>query len=165
MKHGISHFCLALAVLLAFAIVGLFLPGTRAQETNRVGLVVRFGDGSHVTRCVEFSEPEISGYDALMNSGLDVVAAGWAICDIEGESGCPVEDCFCQCHGIPCTYWTYWHLVDGNWDYSGVGAGVYKVHGGDVEGWSWGAGEPPPVVPFDQICVSFSIYLPVALRR
>ncbi|RLC66222.1 MAG: hypothetical protein DRI48_05180, partial [Chloroflexi bacterium] len=59
---------------LTLANVGPHLPGTQAQSPNRVGLVVRFGDGSLVTRCVEFSEPEISGYDVLTRSGLNVVA-------------------------------------------------------------------------------------------
>jgi hypothetical protein len=125
-----------------------------AQSPNRVGLVVRFGDGSSITRCVEFSEPQISGYDVLMRSGLSVVAAyfsgeGTAICAIE-DIGCPVESC------LTCAtpnYWSYWHLVNGAWIYSQVGASGYNVHNGDVEGWSWGAGNPPPVVPFDQICI------------
>jgi uncharacterized repeat protein (TIGR01451 family) len=147
--------------MLILVITGILLSKTgagagaraRAQGTNRAGLVVRFGDGSYITRCIPFSESEISGLDVLTRSGLTVVAAGWAICDIEGESGCTAEDCFCQCPGGggPCIYWSYWHLGNGSWDYSGVGSGGYKVHNGDVEGWSWGS-EAPPIVSFDEIC-------------
>lgn len=153
MKREIRSVYLALLVLLALAVAGAGLSGARAQSSNRVGLVVRFGDGSFVTRCVEFSEPQISGYDVLMRSGLNIVAAyfsgeGAAICAIEG-TGCPVEECLiCDSPN----YWSYWHLVDGAWAYSQAGANGYTVHSGDVEGWSWGAAELPPVVPFDQIC-------------
>jgi hypothetical protein len=141
--------------LLALVIVGASFPGARAQETNRVGLVVRFGDGSAITRCVEFSESGITGYDVLTRSRLAVVAAfdsgmGAAVCAIEG-TGCSVEEC------LTCSYpnyWSYWHLNTGSWVYSPAGASAHRVHNGDVEGWSWGVGEPPPVVPFDQICTT-----------
>jgi len=162
-RSRISAICVALTVLLALisGAVGISLPGARAQVPNRVGLVVRFGDGSIITRCVEFGEPGISGYDALTRAGLDVVAAfdsgkGAAVCSIEG-TGCPVEDC------LTCAtpdYWSYWHLVGGAWSYSPTGAGSYTVRTGDVEGWSWGPGEPPPVVPFDQICAPPSTNTP-----
>ncbi|MCK4472299.1 MAG: hypothetical protein KAW49_10985, partial [Anaerolineae bacterium] len=153
MKRKAHSTYLTLIVLLVLAVVRASPPGARAQSPNRAGLVVRFGDGSFITRCVEFSEPQISGYDVLMRSGLNVVAAyysgeGAAICKIEHE-GCLVEDCLTCAYP---NYWSYWHLVDGAWVYSQVGVSGYTVHPGDVEGWSWGAGEPPSLVPFDQIC-------------
>jgi hypothetical protein len=142
---------LFMVAMLAVAVAAL--SPVRAQTSNRVGLVVLHGDGTLITRCVEFSEPEISGYGVLERSGLDVVAAfdpsaGAAVCAIDGQ-GCAVDAC------LTCAdpdYWSYWHLVDGSWAYSPVGSSVHKVHHGDVEGWLWGAGEPPPVVAFDQIC-------------
>jgi uncharacterized repeat protein (TIGR01451 family) len=127
----------------------------RAQRLNRAGLVVDFGDGSYITRCVAFSEPTISGMELLLRSDLTVVAEGGTVCDIEGESGCSVGNCFCQCPagGGSCLYWAYWHLIDGIWSYATGGATLYDVHDGDVEGWTWGT-EAPPVVPFEQICTS-----------
>ena len=127
-----------------------------AQSPNQVGLVVGLGDGSVVTRCVEFAEAEISGYDLLMRSGLQVVAsqssgAGVTICEIDG-TGCPANNCFCKCSGSTCTYWSYWHLVGGEWSYASVGANGRRLHSGDVDGWMWGQGDPPPVVPLEQIC-------------
>ena len=153
MKRRTNSVYLALIVLLALAVIGARLPGARAQSPNRAGLVVRFGDGSVATRCVEFSEPQVSGYDVLMRSGLGVVAAyysgeGTAICKIEHE-GCSVEDCLTCAYP---NYWSYWHLVDGAWVYSQASVSGYTVRNGEIEGWSWGSGEPPPVVPFDQIC-------------
>jgi hypothetical protein len=130
-------------------------PITRAQQSNRVGLVVGLGDGTFVTRCVAFSESEISGYEAMMRSDLDVTASGGAVCRIEGI-GCPADDCFCA---LP-DYWSYWHLIDGVWQYSGSGAQGSTVRDGDVEGWNWGA-EPPPPVLFRQICSLPTIYLPL----
>jgi hypothetical protein len=138
----------------------------QADEPNRVGLVVLHGDGRQITRCIEFSEAEISGYDVLVRSGLSVVSAfdagmGAAMCAIDGE-GCPADDCFCQCQGSECVYWAYYHLVNGQWQYSGLGASSCTVHSGDVEGWAWGQGSiggggaQPPVIPFDQICAPSS---------
>jgi hypothetical protein len=126
-----------------------------ARQPNRVGLVVVHGDGSTSTRCIEFNESEISGYDVLQRSGLKIVAAqdsgaGAAVCAIDGE-GCPKGSCL-TCD-MP-NYWSYWHLEGSAWTYSPVGASLYKAHNGDVEGWRWGGGDPPPVVPFDQICAA-----------
>ena len=137
-----------------FLLTVLGWPGAEAQGPNRVGLVVQFGDGSYTTRCVEFSEPQISGYDVLLRSGLDIKAAvsgapGVLICGIEGE-GCPASDCMCD---FPPNYWSYWHLVDGEWLYSQLGASGYMVSPGDVEGWNWGEGHPPIAIPLEQICV------------
>jgi hypothetical protein len=132
-------------------------PITRAQESKRVGLVVGFGDGTFITRCVTFTEAEISGYEALMRSGMEIAANGGAVCRID-ETGCPAADCFCA---IP-YYWSYWHLMDGTWQYSGSGADSYTVQDGDIEGWNWGA-EPPSTLSFYQICSASTIHLPLVL--
>lgn len=141
----------------------LSLAAAQADGPNRVGLVVANGDAV-VTRCIEFSEEEISGYEVLERSGLDLnvdVSSGMgaAICRIDG-TGCtyPQEECFCQCQGSPCRFWIYWHWDDGDWRFSGLGASKYDVHDGDVEGWVWGEGSPntggdqPPRLAFEEIC-------------
>ena len=153
MKCRIRVTTMAPAVLLALTLAVSGLPTAGAEAPNRAGLVVRFGNGSFVTRCIEFGESEISGYDALTRSGLDVVVAfdsgmGAAVCKVE-DDGCPLEDCL-TCDAP--NYWSYWHLSNGAWNYSPAGGSSYKVQDGDVEGWSWGTGDPPPVVAFDQIC-------------
>jgi hypothetical protein len=126
----------------------------QAESTNRVALVVQYGDGSVDTRCIEFSEAQISGYDVLLRSGLALEVSveggmGAFICGI-GEEGCPATDCMCD---YPPNYWSYWHLLNGEWVYSQMGAGGYMVSPGNVEGWNWGAGNPPVVIPLEQICV------------
>ncbi len=162
MKPRESLYLLALSAAVILSMLSGRPPAARAQQTSRVGLVVDFGD-HHITRCVEFSEPTITGYDVLRRAGLDVVAdtsnpMGAIVCDINGTSGCPASNCFCRCQGSPCLYWAYHHLVDGSWRYSQIGVSSRKVQHGDVEGWAWGTGSlntsgaQPPVKRFDEIC-------------
>ena len=148
---GIIHW------LLVPLLAGLFAPP--AQDGNRVGIVVDFGEET-TTACVAFAEPEISGYEALVRSGLALEvnqqAGGAAVCRIEA-TGCAADDCFCACQGADCVYWAYWHQVDGAWQYAAIGASQSRVGNGDVDGWVWGPGSvteapPPPDVGFDDIC-------------
>jgi len=150
------------SALLAVALLSALLAtaSVQAQETppHRAGLVVVHGDGRVVTRCVTFEGESITGADLLRRSGLPVVLSvfggmGEAVCAIDGE-GCPAEDCFCQCKGGACAYWTYSHLQpDGTWSISVVGAGAWRLRDGDVDGWVWGDGSvTPPSLSFDEIC-------------
>lgn len=143
--------------LLVPLLAGLFAPP--AQDGNRVGIVVDFGEET-TTACVAFAEPEISGYEALVRSGLALEvnqqAGGAAVCRIEA-TGCAADDCFCACQGQDCVYWSYWHQVDGAWQYAVSGASQSRVGNGDVDGWVWGPGSvteapPPPDARFDDIC-------------
>jgi len=169
-KKLLSYIGLAVALIFLVTIITIS-PDAKAQQPNRVALVVDFG-GSHITRCIEFSESKITGYDVLRRSGLNVVVdasnpMGVAVCDINNTSGCPASNCFCKCQGSPCIYWAYHHLVSGSWQYSQLGASNYKVGNGDVEGWAWGegamgsGGAKPPVIPFDQICAPPATDTPV----
>lgn len=145
-------------ILLCLLMVGWGANASQvdAQGPNRVGVVVRLGEGNLLTRCVEFSEAEISGYDVLDRAGLEVVrraeGLGGIVCSIQGV-GCPLDDCWCQCSGSTCTYWSYWHLAGDQWSYSTLGADAHRVRHGDVEGWNWSEGNPPPAVSFEQICL------------
>jgi hypothetical protein len=161
----ITYRAFALLILLsALLSLGANGAGGRISGPSRVGLVVDMGDGALVTRCVVFSEAEISGLDVLERSGLEVVTSEGAVCAIEGV-GCPASNCWCQCQGSPCIYWSYWHWLDGEWQYSQAGAAGYWVHDGDVEGWRWGeSATPSSIVPFEQICFPFRVYLPVILH-
>ena len=149
MKSYLTGSILFLTLVLGFAPI----QNSTAQESNRAGLVVQFGDGIVETRCVEFTEPTISGLELLERSGLPVLAAydpslGAMVCKIQ-EQGCPVDNCLCQ---SPPDYWSYWHQVDNNWIYSPAGSSTYPVSNGAVEGWSWGPGNPPPVMTINEIC-------------
>ncbi len=146
--------------------ITLFAGASSAQANgpNRAGLVVRFGDGSVWSGCIAFSEPQITGLELLRRSGLSLIIEeggvyGGAVCKIRPD-GCdfPYTSCFCQCEGADCVYWAYYHLQNGGWQYSNVGASGYWVRPGDVEGWAWGSGTfgqngaLPPAVTFEQIC-------------
>ncbi len=148
-------------LFLALVMLASSMPASvNAQAaTHRAGLVVRFGDGSVVTRCVTFSEPSITGAELLMRSRLSVVldlnsSIGAGVCRI-GSQGCDRgKSCFCQCEGSTCAYWQYFHLQSSAWKYSNLGAGVYQVSDGAVEGWAWGNNVAPQVMSFDQICAA-----------
>ena len=149
MKNYLTGSILFLTLVLGFAPI----QNSTAQESNRAGLVVQFGDGIVETRCVEFTEPTISGLELLERSGFPVLAAydpslGAMVCKIQ-EQGCPVDNCLCQ---SPPDYWSYWHQVDNNWIYSPAGSSTYPVSNGAVEGWSWGPGNPPAVMTITEIC-------------
>jgi hypothetical protein len=173
MKRAAATIILAITLLALVVMTEPMSTPVHADDPNQVGLVVRFSNGSTFTACVEFSEPELTGEEVLDRSGLSIVrdtsyGLGAAICKIEGD-GCdyPAEPCFCQCEGVDCEYWAYYHLDNGEWIYSGMGATWHTVQHGDVEGWSWGAGDPsgsdvePPLIPFDQLCAQPATEPPV----
>ncbi|MCA9941244.1 MAG: hypothetical protein KC418_21535 [Anaerolineales bacterium] len=154
-REKCRHFLL-LAVLLLLALP----PRLWAQSENRAALVVRYADGQVDTRCVSFSESQITGHDLLVRAGMDLTieagGIGAAVCAINGV-GCPATDCFCQCQGAECVYWSYWHQIGGSWQYSQGGAGIYPITDGAVDGWSWGPGSvtaaiPPPDITFADVC-------------
>lgn len=162
-RYAVRRLWLGACVALVGALI--MVGGVRAQEgENRAALVIIDGDGAPDMQCVTFDEPEITGYELLRRSGkaLGVVpmSAGTAICQIDGV-GCnvPQENCFCQCQGAPCRYWSYWQQMQGAWQYSVLGGDNTIVRNGDVQGWVWGTGVigqeadlQPPATTFDQIC-------------
>jgi hypothetical protein len=166
-NNRIEAACVLVIVVLAL-VVGLagLADQAAAQGPDKVGLVVKFGDGSVFTDCIEFTGPGMTGEDILDRSGLSLVkdfsfGLGAAICKIE-DDGCdyPQEHCFCQCTGEPpCQYWAYYHQEDDEWVYSGRGVSGHTVQAGDVEGWAWGDGEAgesdvePPLISFEELCV------------
>lgn len=131
-----------------------------SDDPNQAALVIVLEDGLTVERCVAFDEPQLSGYDLLQRADLDLVVdvsgAGAVVCAIEG-SGCPADDCFCECSGADCIYWAYWYQQDGQWQYAQVGAATYQVQPGAVQAWVWGPGSPteapePPAITFADVC-------------
>ncbi len=150
---------LALAALLAIAM--LVVSAVWAQDSNQAALIIRFGDDRVESYCVTFGEETISGYELLERAGLVVeaqeVGMGASVCRVD-DVGCSSGNCFCQCRGGDCRYWSYWRLQDGAWQYSVSGASITSVAPGDIQGWSWGPGSvseavAPPVTSFEEICL------------
>jgi hypothetical protein len=158
-RPGISQW------LAAVALAWVLLTGhggvVAAQDPGRAALIVRLDEERVETRCVAFSEPQITGYELLRRSGLEMEAnvqgMGALVCEIQG-TGCPLGDCLCQCKGgEACTYWSYWNQTEGEWHYATVGASAYQVEDRAVEGWSWGPGSvaeaiEPPSLSFEEVC-------------
>ncbi|MFO7541018.1 MAG: prenyltransferase/squalene oxidase repeat-containing protein [Chloroflexota bacterium] len=129
---------------------------------NQAALIIVLEDGLTVERCVDFAEPEITGLELLQRSGLDLAlnisGSGAAVCSIEG-TGCPADDCFCECSGADCVYWAYWYQQADEWVYAQVGAASYQVSPGQIQAWVWGLGSPteapmPPDVTFADVCLT-----------
>jgi hypothetical protein len=139
--------------LLVIVVLGfLTLPISHAQESNQAGLVIQYEEDRVETYCISFEEETIRGYELLELSELELElehsSLGVAVCKIE-DMGCPREECLiCE---IP-KYWSYWHLVDGDWVYSTSGAGIYEISDGGVDGWAWGNREIPKLHTFEEIC-------------
>ena len=161
----------AWTLLLAVALLAGAGARGSAQGPNQVAVIVQYEDGSVSTHCVSLDTLQITGLEVLEQTGLDVVYEGGTlgarVCKI-GPVGCDLPgNCFCQCKGTECLYWSYWHLVKGTWQYAIVGAASYEVAPGSVEGWSWGIGTPnrapqPPLISFEEVCEKSSAMPPTA---
>lgn len=140
---------LTLAAWLAVGAVTVAAPPATAAQasaacrgTSGVSVVVDFGRGGGGVdvRCSP-GDPT-SGLSALSGAGLPytfVPRQPGLVCTINS-----VPD---PCNGAPATaYWSYWHLrVDRTWEFSTLGAGSHDPAPGNVEGWAFGAGQPPRV--------------------
>ncbi|MBM7846688.1 hypothetical protein [Herpetosiphon giganteus] len=158
---------LVVIVAMAMLLLGNLAQSIAAQGDGHqyhAAVVVQYASGAVDARCVGFDQESISGYDALLAAGFNVVAEGSSmgamVCSIDSV-GCdyPNESCACKCQGGDCTYWAYSHLIDGVWQYSKLGAGSSKVRDGAVEGWAWGGGSvergsTPPIISWGEVCAA-----------
>ena len=118
------------------------------EALNHAGVVIVFPDGTE-TYCVEFAEDELSGAELLQRTGLPLVLSGFGglgsgVCRIDNVGCSDPGNCFCQCQGADCHYWTYFELDGDAWRFRQTGASQRRVHDGDVDGWVWGNGRTPP---------------------
>jgi len=140
---GVRRAFSALLILFA-AFVAATVP-VAAQRPNGAGLVVRFDDGAVVYAYVQFEEESISSEDLLIRSGLSIVVAPFAglgsgICKIQ-DTGCPSDDCFCASYSQPAFFWHFYSQSESGWAEQLSGASAQSVSDGDVDGWSWTAGD------------------------
>jgi Prenyltransferase and squalene oxidase repeat len=150
----------------AEAIIGLSgipLADLGVSPANQsAGLAIFYGNESFFDACVNFAGSGISGLDLLQRSGLRVETAtnptqGTAVCKIE-DVGDPSTDCF----GSMPNYWSYWQLGENGWEYSVVGVEQSQVMNGGVYAWTWGVGDPPPAITYQNICEGVEFVLPTA---
>ena len=146
--------------LLIVALAGLTsLVPAAAQHPNGVGLVIRHGDGTLLEIYVQFAEESLSGEELLNRSGLDFSEApfgglGAGVCSIGGE-GCPSDNCYCKSFTTPAFYWRYYALQAGGWSEQIRGPSTRALHDGEVDGWSWTAGDPAlPALTIDDIAAA-----------
>jgi hypothetical protein len=135
-----------------------------APVNHRAGLVIYYGNDSLFTTCVSFTESTISGLQLLERSGLAIQTAtnptqGTAVCKI-GEVGSPSSDCF----GSMPNYWSLWQMGANGWDYSVKGADQAQVMDGGVNAWSWGTGNPPALITFQNTCEDVAFVLPTSTQ-
>jgi len=138
-------------ILLVSSLIGLPLPTRAAPASpNQAFLAVQFNPHDRLVRSISFSG-SITGLDALLQSGLDIVTNDYgggfiAVCSIEGV-GCPATDCFCG----GSTFWNYEYWDGNQWQSHSSGASGYTVQNGAVEGWRWGEWTDRPILPWPQL--------------
>lgn len=146
-------------------LAGVPLANVEATQTSsQAGLAVFFGDGRVVTNCVSFSDSSLTGLELLQRSELSIETAtnpnqGTAVCKI-GDVGSPSADCF----GSMPYYWSYWQLGESGWAYAVVGAEQGQVVDGDVNAWSWGEGDAPVLISYQNICEAVPFVMPEATQ-
>jgi len=157
--RDLSGFTVLLVAALVLCGLTTSAAPRRVHATGAVGLVVRHSDGRTLYAYIPLTSDRTTGADVLMRAGfpLNLQASsslGAAVCAIDGE-GCaaPKEDCFCKSYGDPSYYWHYYtHAANGAWRSASVGAGNRVLHDGDVDGWSWTAGDSGlPTVTLNEI--------------
>jgi hypothetical protein len=135
-----------------------------APVNHRAGLVIFYGNDNLFTTCISFTESTITGLQLLERSGQVVQTAtnpnqGTAVCKI-GQVGDPSSDCF----GSMPNYWSYWQLGANGWEYSVTGADKSPVTDGSVNAWTWGTGNPPALITFQNTCEGVAFVLPTSTQ-
>ncbi|GGP82142.1 hypothetical protein [Saccharothrix coeruleofusca] len=138
---------LATGVVVAGLISATAVGTAQAAECAGVTVVVDRGPlgGGVRTGCAP-GDPA-SGLAALAAAGFGYTFASRQpgyVCRIDGQ---PAADP-CVTPSPTTAYWSYWHGQPGaGWTYSSGGAGGHDPAPGSVEGWAFGAAQPPGIAP------------------
>jgi hypothetical protein len=153
-RRRLQRWCLATAAALLLGL-GLY-ANTYASGSSRAVVVVDTGSNVY-KKVVSFSGSSINGLEALRLAGADPETVGYsgqgvAVCKLFGVGHDPTRS---SCLGTPSDprYWAYFRAPAGStsFSYSSVGAGASTVRDGDVEGWKFGTGAPPPFYSFCEV--------------
>jgi len=132
-------------------------------DGGEAGLVVQ-NEGKVDTYCVALPDGGMNGEQLLAAAGYRVESlkssSGNTVCALN-DVGCfaatDFNSCFCKSFPPDSTYWAFFVMKSGTWQYSSIAANRVAVRDGDVQGWKWGKGGPqsapaPVSVTFEQIC-------------
>lgn len=153
---------IGLLAALLLLVASSLLASADAQQLNEAGLVIRHDDGTLIYAYVQFEEDEISGSELLQRAGIETAVTpfgglGTGVCSINGE-GCSADNCYCHSYQSPAYWWHYYTWEAGDWQISLKGPTDRMLHDGDIDGWSWTAGEPQlPEVTIDEIAAMNSV--------
>ncbi|MBC7315565.1 MAG: hypothetical protein H5T70_04010, partial [Chloroflexi bacterium] len=129
------------------ALAGYAIPQpTTPITTGLAALVVQFDADRYVVRVVPIYGASPSGWEALQVAGLALAAQQGFVCSLGGV-GCSAENCFCD----KAHFWGYWHHDGQAWAMASTGASDYTLTHRAIEGWRWGAGDPPVEVKAEDI--------------
>ncbi len=120
---------------------GVALPPASAQEPITTGLaafVVQMSPEQWLTRVAPLDANRPTAADALARAGLPIAWNEGFVCGIAG-AGCPADNCFCSKD----QFWGYSHWDGAAWQMAQSGPAGYEPKDRAVEGWRWGAGDPP----------------------
>jgi hypothetical protein len=143
-RWGVGRWAVVLvgaAALLAALTVGRDAVADEGCDGVQVVVDAAALGGAVTTRCA--GTPS-SGLDALTRAGHT-----YAFVPRVPGMVCTIDDRPDPCNGAPSdAYWSYWHAeAGGSWTYSTRGAGSRTPPPGTVEGWAFGAGDPPRIPP------------------
>jgi hypothetical protein len=146
---------IALTLVVALGLgTGTGVERAAAANGEHHAAVIVSANGTVVRRVVTFTADSVSGLEALRAAGFDPVVYGFsglgaAICALHVPLQGPVVGCPADNSCLTCAspnYWAYFEAGSGTSTFqtSRAGASSTRVHDGDVEGWKWGSGDPPP---------------------
>jgi hypothetical protein len=149
----------AAAVVLSIVVIGAVVPSTAsalgrpcAAGDLKVAVIVDFGDSSSVSvACVPAGSRDngaqvLGARASTLGAPAPRFNTSGLLCAIDDV---PATGCGERTSGRY-AYWSYWHGVDGQWQYSNFGPAAWRVDADVVEGWRFqpaGVGnpsDPPP---------------------
>jgi len=144
LRAGLVAAVLAAGWLVSGLVAAPAADASGCANANGVTVVVDFGSLGGGIRVGCAAGQQSSGLGAL-------AAAGFSYSFVPRQPGfvCQINGLPNPCNGAPTNaYWAYWHgQPGGSWTYSTQGAGTYVPPPGSVEGWAFGAGQPPGIAP------------------
>jgi hypothetical protein len=124
-----------------------------------------------VLKCVEFAADAINGLTLLELAGVntgqppqvyDWGAGAYSICQVDRQPRQVPDRCFGPTSG---PNWSDWSATSSGWVARTSGTSGYRIHDGDMEGWTYtsGFGAPPASITFNHVCGAPAASTPAAV--